>query len=319
MDEPGQAVTAGDMHREQVATGGSGGDPGSPADQRLTLGTAGERDDDSFLGLPGGGDTVLFAVFLQPLFHAVRQPQQRKLAQRSEIARTEVVRQGGIDLVRFVDVAVCHPSAQRLWCHVHQLDLFGGAHYRVRHGFALWHTGNRLHYIVERFEVLDVHRADHIDAGLEQHLDRLPPLVVPGDGDVGVRQLVHQCHLGFAGEHRDEVHLFELGAAVAELQPWQHRQLTDAFGGERPTVRFDERHHHVGAPCQPPVALVQHLVRLTDARRRTEVNPKLTARHLLLLAKASGTARRDRDLYCTSGRVVGTPRNLCRSKPPTIR
>ena len=55
----GQAVGAGDVHGEQVAAGGAGGDPGGPADQRLALGPAGERDDDPFPGLPGAVDVVL--------------------------------------------------------------------------------------------------------------------------------------------------------------------------------------------------------------------------------------------------------------------
>ena len=50
---PGEPVAAGDVHGQQIAAGGAGGDARAPADQRLPLGAAGERDDDPLAGLPG--------------------------------------------------------------------------------------------------------------------------------------------------------------------------------------------------------------------------------------------------------------------------
>ena len=59
-----------------------------------------------------------------------------------------------------------------------------------------------LHHVVERLQVLDVDRGDHVDAGVEQLVDVLPALLVPAAGDVGVRELVDQRHRRAAGPAR---------------------------------------------------------------------------------------------------------------------
>ena len=211
MLDAGQPVAAGDVHGQQVAARGPGRDAGRAADQRLALGAAGERDDDPLAGLPGRGDAVLFAVALQPLVDAVGQPEQGQLAQRGQVAGPEVVPQRGVDLVGRVDVAVRHPPAQRLGRHVDEFDLLGRPHDRVRHRLALRHAGDRLDDVVERLEVLDVDRADHVDAGLEQ-LPRRPASAsrAPMPGTLVWASSSTSATCGCAGEHGRQVHLGEL-------------------------------------------------------------------------------------------------------------
>ena len=115
---------------------------------------------------------------LQPLVDPVGEPEQGELPQRREVADPEVVRQGGVDLLGLVDVAVGHPAAQRLRRHVDQLDLLGAAHHLVGHRLALHHPGDRLDDVVERLEVLDVDRRDDVDPGIQQLVDVLPALLV---------------------------------------------------------------------------------------------------------------------------------------------
>ena len=95
----GEAVGPGDVHGEQVAAAGPGGDPRRAADERLALGATGERDDHPLPGLPGAGDVVLLAVLLEGVVDPVGGPEQRQLAQGVEVAGPEVVRQGGVDLL----------------------------------------------------------------------------------------------------------------------------------------------------------------------------------------------------------------------------
>ena len=103
-----------------------------PTDHGLAVGDAGEPDDDPLPCLPGVGDAVGLAVAVQGVVDAIGHPQWR-LAERAEVAGAEVVGQGGVDLLGRVDVAVGHAPAQRLRCHVDQLDLVGGAdHVRER-------------------------------------------------------------------------------------------------------------------------------------------------------------------------------------------
>ena len=53
----------------------------------------------------------------------------------------------------------------------------------------------------------------------EQLLDVLPALLVAGARHVGVRELVDERHLGPPLEHRVEVHLLEVGAAIRQPDP----------------------------------------------------------------------------------------------------
>src|SRR5262249_16004000 len=153
-------VAARDMHGKQVATADACGDPGGSAEQRLALGPARQRDDDSFTGLPLTRDAVFFAVALQVVLDSIGQPQQGEFPQCGQVARSEVVRQCGVDQVALVDVAVRHAPTQGFGGHVYQLDLFGRAHYRVGHCLPLHNAGDFLDDVVERLQVLDVHVAD---------------------------------------------------------------------------------------------------------------------------------------------------------------
>jgi hypothetical protein len=274
---PGQAVAGGDMDSEQVGALGPSGDAGGAADQRVTFGAAGQRDHHPLAGLPGTGDAMVGAVAFQLLVDLASDPQQGQFPQRGQVADPEVMGQRRIDLLGRVDVAVRHPAAQRVGSHVDQLDLISAAHHLIGHGLALRDAGNLLHYVVERFQMLDVHVRDHCDPGTEDLLDVLPPLGIPRAGDVGVRQLVDQHHLRAAGHHRVHIQLGERRAPVGDrltrddLQPLQQR------GGERPPVGLRVADHHVGAPPGPPTRLTEHGVSLDHTRRSTEVNAQLPA------------------------------------------
>ena len=170
---------------------------------------------------------------LEPLVDAVGEPEQRELAQRREVAGAEVVAERGVDAIRLVDVAVRHAAPQRLRRHVDELDLVGAAHDVVGDRLALLHAGDALDDVVHRLEVLDVERRDDVDPRLEQLLDVLPPLLVAGPGNVRVRELVDQRDVGCAGEHRVDVHLLELGAAVLDPAAGNDLEVADLLRGAR--------------------------------------------------------------------------------------
>ena len=175
---PGEAVAAQHVHGEQLGRLGPFGDPGGAAQHRLALRTAGEGDDDPLAGLPDVGDLLVRAVPLQGDLDLVGEPEQRHLPQRGEVARLEVVGHRRVDPLRGVHVAVGHPAAQRLGGDVDQLHLLGSADHLIRDGLLLAHPGDPLDHVVERLEVLDVHRGEDGDPGVEEQVDILPPLGV---------------------------------------------------------------------------------------------------------------------------------------------
>ncbi len=127
-----------------------------PADELLTARRAGHGHDDPLAGLPLLGDPVRGAILLEGFIDLIGNPQQRDLAERSQVADPEVVGQRGVDLLGFVDVAVGHAPAQRLGRHVDQLDLVRFAHDLVGDRLALLDPRDLLDDVVHRLEVLDV-------------------------------------------------------------------------------------------------------------------------------------------------------------------
>ena len=276
----GQPVAARDVHRKQV-----------PPVERAAM-RAARRIRVSPSGPPVSatttrsrvsqvrGDAVLLAVALHALLDGVGQPEQGQLAQRGEVAGPEVVAERGVDLLGRIDVAVRHPPPQRLRRHVHSSTCSAA---RTTESGRVSRCGTPVissTTSLQRFEVLDVERADHVDAGLEQRLDVLPPLLVrAGSGHVRVRQLVDQGEMWPVRQHRVEVHLLELGTAIDDLLARGDGQVVDALGGVRAAVGLDERDEDVRAAISTAAALIEHCVRLADARRGAQVDPQRPACH----------------------------------------
>src|SRR5205809_433723 len=130
---------------------------------------------------------------------------------------------------------------------------------------------------------MDVARRDHIDAGGEELLHVLPTMRVARPGGVRVRELVDHRDLRMTGQHRIDVHLFGVSAiAIAparrDLQtPGLRRHLLS-------TMRADDGEQHVRPASTPTTSLVEHRVRLADARRVPDVDPQPTALHASRLA-----------------------------------
>ena len=133
---------------------------------------------------------------MQPVVDLVGQPQQGQLAQRRQVAGTEVVAQRRVDLVGGVDVAVRHSATERLGRHVDEFHLLGSPHDGIGHRLALRDAGDLLDDVVERLEMLHVDGADDVDSGGQQLFDVLPALLRAAARHVGVRQLVHEATSG---------------------------------------------------------------------------------------------------------------------------
>ena len=61
---------------------------------------------------------MISAVLVELLVYLAGDPEQRELAEGREISDSEVVAEGGVDLLWCVDIAVCQPPSQRLRRHV---------------------------------------------------------------------------------------------------------------------------------------------------------------------------------------------------------
>ena len=187
-----------------------------------------------------------------------------------------------------------HAASQGLGGHVDQLDLVGSPHDVVGDGLPLFDARDALDDVVEGFEVLDVDRRDHGDAGSQQLLDVLVALRVPGAGDVGVGQLVDQGDLRPASENSVDVHLLEGGAVVLDGPAGHDLQVADLLGGPLAAVGLDEPDDHVATAVTAPAPLVEHGECLADPRCRPEVDPQLATPVVLPLRGRAASERHER-------------------------
>ena len=253
--------------------------PCGTTDEMIATGRACERHQHALTGLPRPIDAVTCAVLGEGFVDAIGNPEERELPQCRQVAFAEVVPECGVDPLRCVDVAVRHPAPESLGSHVDQLDLVGRADPGVGHGLSLLDARDGLDDVVERLEVLDVHRRDHIDAGLEQLLDVLPPLRVAAPWDVRVRELVDESDRRPTSQHRVEVHLLEGGAAIVDLPTRDDLEIADLFECPRPAMGLHEGDHDVGTPSGAAATLVEHRERLADAWGCAHVDPKRSPCH----------------------------------------
>jgi hypothetical protein len=144
-----------------------------------------------------------------------------------------------------VDIAALQPVDDRLRSQVLQLDLVGGIHNGVRDRLPHAHPGDLVYRVVQALQMLDIQGRDHADAVVSEFLDGLPALRVPGAGDVGVGQLVHEHPLRMARDHRLRIHLVEGRAAVLDRL---RRHLLEALKQGRrgrPAVGLHDADDHV--------------------------------------------------------------------------
>jgi hypothetical protein len=188
---------------------------------------------------------------------------------------------------------VRHPAAQGLRSHVGQFDLIGLPDHLVGNGLPLGDASDLIHDVVERLQVLDVHRGEHGDPCLEQILDVLPALGVARPGHVAVGQLVNECDLGSAGQNGLDVHFGERGTSVLERLAGHHLQIPDQLLGVLSSVSLDEADHHIGATTAAPMRLLEHGKGLAHARRGPQIDPKLSTCHrqILPLLRCTGRGR----------------------------
>ena len=145
-------------------------------------------------------DAVLLAVVGEGLVDAVGEPGEGELAERGQVPGAEVVGERRVDALGGVDVPAREAISQRERGEVDELDLVCTPDDGVGNGLALFDPGDLLDDVVEGLEVLHVHRRDDADAGAEELLDVLPPLLVSRPRDVRVRELVDEGNLGHCAQ-----------------------------------------------------------------------------------------------------------------------
>src|SRR5665213_3580746 len=91
-----------------------------------------------------------------------------------------------------------------------------------------------------------------------------------------MRELIDEHHVGMAGYHCLEVHLGKDYPAVRNFSSRHDFQSNYSLLGERSAMRLDHTDDDVCASMLTSVRFVEHRHRLTNSRRRAEVDPEMT-------------------------------------------
>ena len=118
--------------------------------------------------------------------------------------------------------------------------------------------------------MLHIHGRDHVDLGLQQLENILVALVVFAAFNVGVRQLVHQHHLGTAFEDGIDIHLLEDGAFVVDLLARHGLHPGGELLRGLAAMRLYHSDHHVFTPALAANGLAQHGIGFADPGRISE-------------------------------------------------
>jgi len=135
------------------------------------------------------------------------------LAQRGQVADAEVVGRRGVDLLRWIDVAVGPCVGARFGGHVDQFDLVGGAERRHRAWSPVRHAGDLRYDVVERLgcwmlTVVMTSMPASISTWMSSQRFSCD------HGDVRVREFVDQRDGGLPCQNGVDVHFRELGITI---------------------------------------------------------------------------------------------------------
>ena len=212
------------------------------------------------------------ALAFAPAIEQVGDLLQRQFAQARQVRGGEEIPQRPFDSLGGINLAGRQAVLQILGRQIDVHQLVGFRQHIVRHPFLDLHSRELLDDIAQAFQMLDVHRRDHVDAVPQQFLDILIALGKPSPRGVGVGQFVHDHHRRFALDHRIEVHLAKDDAVILDA-PGRHllqfSHLRDRLG---PAVGLHDADHHVDPLAFEPPGFLQHLEGLAHPRGETEVN-----------------------------------------------
>jgi len=280
----GQPQRRGGLHERGDPVGvQAGGKASGPAHEPRRSRARAHTDEDALAGSPGLLDAVRLAIPPHLRVDALRRDAQRKLAKRDEVPGAEEVLPGLLGLRGEVDLALLEAVEKILDRQVDEVHLVGAIEHRVRDGLLDDHVRDLGDHVVQALEVLDVERAVHVEAGIEEIFDVLPPLRVARPGRIRVCELVHEHDAGSPREARLDIELLQRDPAVLDPASRQDLEAEQQRPGVVTAVRLDEPDRHVAPVLALQPRRLEHRVGLADARRSAEEDRQLAALRLLLV------------------------------------
>jgi hypothetical protein len=202
----------------------------------------------------------------------------RELAKRDQRGFLEEVLERCPSPFRVIDDAAGEAIEQGLRRQVDHDDLVGLLHHPVGNRLPDTDAGALPDLIVQTLEVLHVHRREHVNAGIEQHMDVFPAFLARRAGNVGVRKLVHDGDARMPLQNRVRIHFLEGVAAIFDQPPWNDLQPVDERHRFFAPVWLEVADDHVKPAALQIMGLREHLKCLAHSRGVAEEDFQSTAR-----------------------------------------
>ena len=253
------------------------GQPRRAAHHVVALGARADAGQQRRPGFPDCVNRLFDAVRPHVILDAVGRAAQRQFAQGDQVPFAEKIARGAFGLLFLVDLAAFQARQQFVGGDIDQYHFIGQVKYRVRHGFGNPDAGDAADHIVEAFQVLDVHRREDVDAGVQQFFDVLPALRMARTGGIRMGQFIHQNQRRRPLQRAIEVEFADRLAAVLDRLERQHVQPFQHGGGLAAAMRFDHAHQHRAAFAHQLAGGGQHAEGLANAGRGAKIDAQLAA------------------------------------------
>ncbi len=204
---------------------------------------------------------------------------QQQLAHHLQIARPENAHRRAFDVVVVNDPPAAQARLEHGRRNVERDHAVGALEQRDRHDLADRMPDDPLGRQRDRFEMLDVERAEHRFAGGAQRERILPAFRVRRARRVGMREFVEHDRLVVARDRGVEVEVFKRGTAHVVALERNARQIAGEFVEPGTALRFDPADRDAPSGAALEVGVGEQAVRLAGARRAGQIDrqPRLKA------------------------------------------
>ena len=246
------------------------------ADQCFAAGLVAHGDNDAFSRRPltSGADAADMVEHLP--VDGFGGTAQGQFAQRRQVRLGKEMPQRPAGFLGHIDLAGLEAFDQFVGRQVDQFEI-GVIENGVGHSLAHADLGEAGDDIIEAFDMLDVDRCQHVDAGVAQLLDVLPALGVATARRIAVREFIDQRDLRRAGEQRVDIEFGERMRAVLDLAARHDFERCEQRFGVSAAVGLDQADDNIATGAQQLSALAQHLEGLADAGGGAEQDLQLAA------------------------------------------
>ena len=223
-----------------------------------------DADQDALGRRPRPFDGILAQIGDHLVIDMVGSTPQRQFPQCCQITRLEKIVGSPARIIGQMDLGVLQTLKQLVGRDIDDDDIVGFLDDRVGDHFADGDAGDASDDIRQAFDMLDIERRPHIDAGIEQFLDILEAFGMPAVRRIRMRQFIDDDEIGPARQRGIDIELHQTLVLIDDCPGRQDFETFEKCRRIGLAVRLDEAHHNVAAFRLEPPCAGEHGIGLAD-------------------------------------------------------